>query len=1120
MKQTRSFEGYLNLDDLLERVPEKDYRYLLNGVKSKSYDGKRGSIESIFGTSAALTPVSAVDGNSTCIGGIRDIKDSAWYLFFHNTTAANNCIVKLKDNVLTNVLTSAVLNFSTSYLINGGGVAGGVLYWTDNINPPRAVSTTKYVSSSSGISADDILLIKRGGQFPMTAVKSYDSGTDVDRIKDYGFQFTYQYMYENNQLSVVAPYSELVPQNTSEENFNKITATIPLTELIPSLVKEVIFYVRVGNTGTYYSIGSVKIREVYSAASTYQINDVVLYNGNLYYAKTVNSAVTPTVGANWGYKNTIDFYNNTNGLLLESDYLNAFHSVPITAKTMELLKGRLWLANYIEGYDTPTTNFLTQEVNTLTYDIGVLKRELIQLYRVNYRNWLGGGSYTDAFLKDNELGDLPNNPADDLIIAIGPTPPAYPDIMDAYRMHYNSTDGYWYIVNNDYDLNGTLTGSDESTYFGPAFTPIVDAIAMAEVNPVSEADLGVYEGAKTFPQYSSYKLGLVFKDDNGRSSGVQTSDANRFDTPKDRFSRVQVDWALPSGINTDIPVWAKYVSIVMTRNLSKSWYFEHRTVRIKYYKDASLSTTYSADNDGIKIDITPIIKNGQGYTFTEGDRIVIDGPDGTNRYDLAIKSFDGEYILCDNINIGSITDEKIYFEVYRPIPTNTSDLLFYEIGQVFEITNWGTSSREFGTTSGTIYGDSIIKLKKNYKETSGTYAEETDPDFLSSLYKSMSLDFDGAWDTDIGKPYSESRVGQTNKSTYFRHSSPFIADTEINGLCEFYAGDESTVSIESGEINRLKSTTRVATDGDVMLAISRNETSSIYIGEARMQTNDNQSFILQTTGVIGEVRTLKGNWGTVHPESVFDINGNVFWYDKIRRSFLRYSTNGIYPISNMNCSDYFEDLSQVSQSRVVTGYHPFYGILFATFSSANGSYTDKTIGFDNTSEQGGWLGFFSFSPSFYMDIEGDMYSIVGGSVYRHNSTTFNSFYGVDYDTIVKVVLNDNPLGVNEWTAVALKVSSNFMSWANSEQSIPSGALSVTLDNEYGQETDILYDEFDIDENKLYADFKKDSNSPGGLLAGDDMVSEVATLGVTFSGGSHRYLKSIEVGFNQSKGHNL
>lgn len=1116
MKQTRSFDGFMNLDDLLERVPTQDYRYLLNGVKSKSYDGKRGSIEDMLGTSAALTGVAAMDANSTCIGGVRDIKDSAWYLFFHNTTAANNCIVKLKNNTITNVLTSPALNFSLSYMINGGGVAGGVLYWTDNYNPPRAVSVTKYVSSSTGLVAEDLLLIKRGGQIPMTAVKSIDAATDVDRIKEYGFQFTYQYMYENKQLSVAAPYSILVPQNIPGETYNKITATLPLTELIPNLVREVIFYVKVGNTGTFYSIGSVKIREVYSAASTYQIDEVVLYNGNLYYAKTVNTAVTPTVGANWGYKNDVVFYNNTNGLLIDSDYINAFHSIPLTAKTMEFLKGRLWLANYTEGYDTPTPKFLTQTVRDIAADIGGPKITTETVYEIFLRTYDGSGGWTDV--SEDVFVVHPvgvTDPQDCVIVTPSPDP--------GVDYEGDST-----ILTTDF--TGVILGGSFPTY--DAGSTEYKAISIGSklvsgYDRLDEADLNIYEGDKTFSQYSSYKLGLIFKDENGRSCGVQTYDSNIFTTPKARSSEVHLDWTLPSGTQLGIPLWAKYCSIVMTRNLSKSWFFEHRTVDIAYYKTSSVYTTFSPDYTGIKIDVTPIIKNGQGYTYTAGDRIVLEDPDGTNRYDLAIKSFDGSFIYCDNINIGTISTPKTYFEVYRPIPTNTSDLLFYEIGQqdtgnetIFEISNWGTATRAFSNTSGTIEGDCVLKLKDNYEVTATIYDEETDVSYTKSLYKSMSLANDGLWDTDIGKPYAESRVGQTTKSTYFKHSSPFIADTEINGLCEFYAGDEATVSIESGEISRLKATTRVATDGDVMLAISRNETSSIYIGEARMQTNDNQSFILQTTGVIGEVRTLKGNWGTTNPESVFDINGNVFWYDKIRRAFLRYSTNGIYPVSNMKCSDYFEDVSGVAQSRVVTGYHPFYSLLLTTFDTANGTHTEKTIGFDNSSEQGGWLGFFSFVPEFYVDIEGDMYSIVDGSIYRHNSTTFNSFYGAAYSTVVKPVFNDNPLGVNEWRAVAITLSSNFITWASGDQTIATDILKFQLDNEYGQSTDVLYDEFEVDESIAYGALMKDKNSPGGILNGDDMISPVATGTITFAGVSHRYLKSVEIGFEISKGHNL
>src|SRR5690606_5070923 len=51
------------------------------------------------------------------------------------------------------------------------------------------------------------------------------------------------------------------------------------------------------------------------------------------------------------------------GSVLESIYNKPFESVPLVAKSLSVTKNRLWLANYTDGYDTPSRESIVVEFN-------------------------------------------------------------------------------------------------------------------------------------------------------------------------------------------------------------------------------------------------------------------------------------------------------------------------------------------------------------------------------------------------------------------------------------------------------------------------------------------------------------------------------------------------------------------------------------------------------------------------------------------------------------------------------------------------------------------------------------------------------------------------------------
>jgi hypothetical protein len=255
---------------------------------------------------------------------------------------------------------------------------------------------------------------------------------------------------------------------------------------------------------------------------------------------------------------------------------------------------------------------------------------------------------------------------------------------------------------------------------------------------------------------------------------------------------------------------------------------------------------------------------------------------------------------------------------------------------------------------------------------------------------------------------------------------------------------------------------------------------------------------------------------------VHEEDGDVYFYDHLSRAYCRYSSNGIFPVSEYKAVDYFEDQSSSNSSSdmVVTGYDPFYKLIFVTFKNASVSYK-KTIAFNPKKDR--WGSFFDFAPDGYIIGSKKMYSVVNGSLYRHDddsATGFNKFYGVTYDSIFENSFNDAPDAPKECRVIQLQLSPNFYSFSNANQVIAANALRVDVTNRHGQSTNILHNEFEVDENMVYAEIRGDINSTGGILSGDPIYSNTVQVKTTFAGGSYKQLVMLKAGFDASRGHKL
>jgi hypothetical protein len=614
-----------------------------------------------------------------------------------------------------------------------------------------------------------------------------------------------------------------------------------------------------------------------------------------------------------------------------------------------------------------------------------------------------------------------------------------------------------------------------------------------------------------FSPNSKFRLGIVFHDDQGRSSGV--IDNGWTLKTETEILRGSKKLTLRYRIFGTPPAWAKYYSFVITKDLNKTFFLQsfgvsnagsEIYVSVANNGSESYSTNYSGTTRYLRLSLSVLNQNGVGYAFKEGDYVIVTKLTGglnTNFSPLKVMKIVGDYVYVEGANLGNGGFQYNY-QIYTP--NNGYESLYYEIGQRREIVS--------GTLDTAYYFYSGDCLNVNTTPWQGT------PNFMPQMRVKIP---EGPWNVDIGKGYVKSERGQVLKKNFFKHSATFIAGVNVNGLSEFNAGDEGSVPIEAVSVQKLQATTKQSVEGDVILAICNSDTYSIYVDEARMSSGDGQSFLIASSKVIGDVRKQKTGYGTIHPESVLEVDGYVYVYDKLSRSFLRYASNGMFPISEYKVANYYENQSLINGENdpVISGYDPFYQVVFVTFKNAQTS-TKRTIGFSIPKER--WISFYDFAPDGYVVGSDKMYSVVRGSIYRHDGLMYTHFYDTEYRSTISASFNDHPAHIKEWLALQVQCSGNMFEYNNTIQGFGGSMLDATLSNlsTIPQVTDIRPSEFEVVEGVAYGEIRGDLNSPGGIVEGSPLFSSTLQCSVSFMGRAYRQLKCLKVGYEIARGHKL
>lgn len=339
--------GALNADDAPFAIGVNEWVNAQNVRSGTTDKGVTGVIESIGGTLRLSTPSPSVSFIE--IGNVVDTVGKRIIYFYYNINTSQHKIEAYSyddDTIYLMLLSSQVdggLNFNKNYPIHGR-VINGLVYWTDNLNPPRKLNIDAAIKTNqSSYSTDelpyttplesDVITVIRRPPPKAPSVLKLTTGATVNFLKDFAGFFTYRYTFRDNEVSVLSPVSTLINYNTVGDTYDAVS--VALTDIIPQDVQTIDVCVRFGSDPSFFIINTWDRRIAADAAA-------IADN---------NSGVTPL---------SYNFFNNTRGIALDDAYsVKPFDSVPRVTKTIETALNRLMMGNNIESFDTPVLSSLT-----------------------------------------------------------------------------------------------------------------------------------------------------------------------------------------------------------------------------------------------------------------------------------------------------------------------------------------------------------------------------------------------------------------------------------------------------------------------------------------------------------------------------------------------------------------------------------------------------------------------------------------------------------------------------------------------------------------------------------------------------------------------------------------
>lgn len=344
--QRNFLQGIMNKDLDPHFLPDGQYRDALNIIVADSdgtfstTDGQHNGVVQNYLGNIQMNSSLGLQPDALCIGAISVPAQNTIYWFV--TSSDFDAIFEYNEEFdTTNVVLkstkddSNVLNFNPNYRITGVNYINGLLFWTDNYNPPRKINIERCKNYAvDGFTEDDIsVIVKPPIASPVIAL-SNDTATTANNLENKFIYFAYRYKYLDDEYSSLSPFSPV--------------AFFPKPFAYDYGVSENISMVNSKNTATIsYNTGEANVKEI-------QLIFIDTLSTNAYIIDNINKQANNFTD---NATETFVFQNNKVYAVLPADQVNRlFDNVPLKAQAQELIGSRLIYGNYTQFFNLVDSN--------------------------------------------------------------------------------------------------------------------------------------------------------------------------------------------------------------------------------------------------------------------------------------------------------------------------------------------------------------------------------------------------------------------------------------------------------------------------------------------------------------------------------------------------------------------------------------------------------------------------------------------------------------------------------------------------------------------------------------------------------------------------------------------
>ena len=802
-------------------------------------------------------------------------------------------------------------------------------------------------------------------------------------------RFSYRWKFSNGQYSVMAPFSETAfyPKEISDYNLE--------TGFNNQMVNNI--------TGLFLS------------GIEYNVNDIseidILYkesnNTNIYVYKTLPIA-------NFLGNVTIE-KENVYSVLPNDQLLRQFDAVPNRALAMEIVANRLVFANYESGIDLTgyspnfNINLTDRTANTLRsiksdrdYEFGILFEDKYGRQTPIVANDFG--------IKKIDLGDDGKGKAFSVqMIGDRPTDSK----IDKFKIYIKESAQQYYNFIVDQAYNDSTT--EESLWL---------SVPSYEINKFDKEDYIILKkGANTNAPLNNKNAKYKVLDIQSSKPDSITA-TGQFD---DRFFvKVQKDSIISDGFlsssglagNSSLIESNDFITVVTPQTGGL------------YLGD--ICVVLQGDNSGDKY----------SYWFKDGNVYVLQGScsnSGTNLVGTSI----GSDVTCGSTTLLAAdgweqTNTSLYSDSTGEVTIYTRPVFSGQDIEVFVC----YSSSNAGSGGGPAVFETAVKndLLDIYYETEESYPISEYGDAHILRWFNCFNFGNGIESNRLRDDFNEViidnqvRVSTTISEQYkrFKNTSGLIwsglfnSRNGINRLNQFNTGEAITKDLnpEYGSIQLLH--TR---DTD-LITFCEDKVLRILASKDALYNANGSTNITASNNVLGQAMPYSGEFGiSKNPESFTSYGYQAYFTDKARGAVLRLSKDGLTLLSSKNMNSYFRDKLKDHSGFIIGSYDIHtrqYILSFKNNENDENPENDESsknyesLAFSEAVD--GWTTGLSFIPESGVYLNGSYFTFYNAELWRHHDsgidTFYNNFYGVQYDSYVSFIFNDEPSVVKNFKTLA------------------------------------------------------------------------------------------------------